>query len=205
MKDTTEKYLHSRDHYENLYDLHTIKQCLDYAQSVRKELDKERDATQFKKYTNKSFNRETQKVINVFINTLKGERFRSKAQTIQEWMDKDRKEQEKYDNATPPTGITCKECSAPTKVSSKDFLHSYEDNAQILFMFRCIKCNKGQALYEDGSEWIYDPPKCPQCAAPLNSEYTDVDDVSTTIWSCPDCTYKKEDTYDFKKSRLDRA
>lgn len=197
-------YLKEEQHYIDRYDLNTIKQCLDYAQSVRNGFDKERGVDKFKKYINKSFNRETQKVINVFINTLKGQRFKDKAITIQGWMDKDRKEQEKYDNATPPTGITCKECNAPTKVTSKDFLHSYEENAQVLFMFRCIKCNKGQAFYEDGTEWIYDPPKCPQCTAPLNSEYKDVDDESTTSWSCPDCSYKKEDTYDFKQSRLER-
>lgn len=119
-------------------------------------------------------------------------------------MDRDRKQQEKYDNATPPTRILCKECNSPTKVTSKDLLHSYEENAQVLFMFRCTKCNKGQAFYENGTEWIYDPPKCPQCNSPLNGDSKDVDEVMTTIWSCTNCPYKKEDVYDFKKSRLKR-
>jgi shikimate kinase len=198
------KYLKDEQHYADRYDLGTIEECLDYYQAIKKGFEEKRGYEEFKKFTNKKFNREVQKVLNLLINTLKGERFRKKAKAIQEWMDKDRKEQEKYDRAIPPTGIVCKECKAPTKVTNKDLLHSYEENSQVLFMFRCIKCNKGQAFYEDGTEWIYDPPKCPKCNAPLKSDHKDVDEVMTTTWSCTKCSYKKEDVYDFKKSRLER-
>ncbi|MGH7202829.1 MAG: hypothetical protein ACREHC_00100 [Candidatus Levyibacteriota bacterium] len=140
----------------------------------------------------------------MLVNTLKGERFRKKTKTIQEWRDRDRKEQEKYDHAIPPAGIACKACNAPTKVTNKDLLHSYEENSQVLFMFRCVKCNKGQAFYEDGTEWVYDSPKCPKCNTPLKSEHRDVDEVMTTMWSCSKCPYKKEDVHDFKKFRMER-
>lgn len=198
------KYLYDDQHYINRYDLHTIEECLDYYRTVKKGFEEKRYSEEFKKYTKKRFDQETQKVLNLFVNTFKGERFRNKAKTIQEWMDRDRKEQEKYDNATPPTAIPCKECNAPTKVANKDLIHSYEENSQVLFMFRCINCNKGQAFYEDGTEWIYDPPKCPKCSSPLNSDYKSVDEISTTTYSCSSCSYKKEDVYNFKKSRLER-
>lgn len=198
------QYLHDEQHYIDRYDLHTIEECLDYYQAIKKGFQEKRGSEEFKKYTNKAFTKEVQKVLNVMTNTLKGERFRNKAKTIQEWMDRDRKEQEKYDNATPPTGILCKECNSSTKLTSKDLLHSCEENGQVLFMFRCTKCNKGLAFYEDGTEWIYDPPKCPKCTAPLTSEHKDVDEVMTTTWSCTKCSYTKEDVYDFKKSRIER-
>lgn len=197
-------YLKDKQHYIDLYDLHTIEKCLDYYRAIKKGIKEKRNLDEFKKYTNKSFDREIQKVLNLFVNTLTGERFKDKDKTIQEWTDRDRKEQEKYDNATPPEGILCKECKSPTKVTSKDLLNSYEKNSQVLFMFRCVKCNKRQAFYEDGREWHYDTPKCPDCNTPLNSDYKDVDEVSTTTYSCPKCSYKKEDVYDFKKSRLER-
>ncbi|MDQ3098278.1 MAG: hypothetical protein M3Q44_00845 [bacterium] len=197
-------YLHDEQDYIDRYDLHTIEECLDYYKAVRKGFEEHRDKDEFKKYTKKSFTQEVQKVLNLMTNTLMGEQYRNKAKTIQEWMDRDRKEQEKYDNATPPPAVPCKECNAPIKVANKDLLHSYEEHAQVLFMFRCTKCNKGQAFYEDGTEWIYDPPKCPKCSAPLKSDHKDVNEVMTTTWSCTKCSYTKEDVYDFKKSRLER-
>src|SRR5258708_4649386 len=110
------KYLYDEQHYMDRYDLHTIEECLDLYKSIRKGFEEKNDLKQFKRYTKKQFAKEVQKVMNVFLFTLKGERFRKKAKTIQEWMGRDRKEQEKYDNATSPIGIVCKECKSPTTV-----------------------------------------------------------------------------------------
>lgn len=197
-------YLKDEQYYIDRYDVHTIEECLDYYRAIKKGFEGKKDSEELKKYTKKKFDQETQKVLNLFVNTFKGERFRNKAKTIQEWTDRDRKQQEKFDTATPPTAIPCKECNAPTKVTDKDLLHSYEENSKVLFMFRCVKCNKGQAFYEDGTEWLYEPPKCPRCDSPLNSDHENVDEVMTTTYSCPKCSYKKEDVYDFKKSGLER-
>ncbi|MCH7561658.1 MAG: hypothetical protein IIC67_09905, partial [Thaumarchaeota archaeon] len=115
-------------------------------------------------------------------------------------MDGDRKLQEKYDNATPPEDIYCKECHSPTKVISKDLLREYEANSQVVFLFDCVKCKKRQALYEDGTEWEYEALLCPKCNSPLEHKSKYVKEVSTTTYSCPKCSYKKQDVYDFKKS-----
>lgn len=198
------QYLKNEQHYTDIYDLGTIEECLDYYKAIEKGFDKHKDSEKFKKFTKKKFDREVRKMTNLAVNIIKGERYKNKARVIHEWMERDRKEQEKYDNAVPPKGIICKDCSAPTKVTNKDFLHSYEENAQVLFMFRCVKCNIGQAFYEDGTEWHYDPPKCPKCNAPLNNDIKDVDDVMTTTYSCTKCPYKKVDTHDFKKFKQER-
>ncbi|MFH0936933.1 MAG: hypothetical protein V1808_01415 [Candidatus Daviesbacteria bacterium] len=198
------QYLKDLQHYVDLYDLHTIEECLDYYSSIKKDFEEERNSDKFKKFSQEKFDCELKKMLNLTVNLIRGERFRNKAETIKKWMDEDRKQQEKYDNAIPPTGIICKVCSSPTTVESKDLFHSEKENSQVLFMFRCTKCKKGEAYYEDGTEWVFEPPKCPECGAPLNHDYKDVNEVMTTTYFCPKCSYKKEDVYDFKKSRLER-
>ena len=195
-------YLKDEQHYVDLYDLHTIEECLDYYWSIKKSFEKKRN--KFKKYSDKRFKKEVHKITSYTVNVIKGERYRYKAEKIKEWLDRDAKIQEKYDSAIPPEDICCKECYSTTKVVSKDLLDSYEDNSQVLFMFECVKCKKRQALYEDGTEWHYKPPSCPKCNTSLKSETKDVNKVLTTIYSCPNCSYKKKDVFDFKKSREER-
>ena len=71
-------------------------------------------------------------------------------------------------------------------------------------MFECVKCQKIQALYEDGTEWLYKAPNCPKCNNELNhlSKYSK--HILKTTYSCPKCTYKEESTDDFKKSEEER-
>ncbi len=198
------RYLKEEQYYLDRYDLHTIEECLDYYWAIKDGFEEKRNSEEFKKFTKEEFDKEVHKGTSYTVNVISIERYRHKAETIREWMDKDRKIQEKFDNATPPEEIYCKECFSRTKVTSRDLLGSYEDNEQVLFMFECLKCKKRQALYENGTEWHYEPPKCPKCNASLKVDSKDKDEVSTTIYSCPNCSYTKEDVFDFRKSREER-
>ena len=192
------QYLKEEQYYIDLYDLHTIEECLDWYFSLKEGMEKERG--KIKSLKPEEFDKEVHKGVSYTVNVMKIQRCRYKADTIKEWMDKDRRIQEKYDNATPPKDIYCTECFSATKVTSKDLLGGYEEKDKALFMFSCIKCNKRQALYEDGTEWIYTPPKCPKCNSPLNQDSKHTKNTLTTIYSCPNCSYKKKDVHDFKKS-----
>lgn len=193
-------YLKSEQSYIDRYDLSTIEECLDWYWKIKDGFEKDKNTEKFKKFSKEEFDKEVHKVTSYTVNVISIQRYRRKADTIKEWMDKDRKIQDKFDNSTPPENIYCKKCGSLTKVTSKDLLHSYEENAQVLFMFECLKCKKRQALYEDGSEWHYDPPKCPKCGSSLNHDSNHTKDKLTTIYSCPKCSYKEEDVHDFKKS-----
>lgn len=198
------KYLKNEQYYLDRYDLGTIKECLDYYSSIKKGFEKNRTSPEFTKYSQEKFDRETQKVLNLMVNVIKGERYKNKAKTVQEWVDRDTKTQEILDSAVAPKAIVCNSCGFPTKLTSRDLLNAYEENPQVLFMFRCTKCNKGQAFYEDGSEWVYDPPTCPKCDSDLNSKLKNVKEVLTTTYKCSKCTYIHKDVFDFKKSKEDR-
>ncbi len=198
------KYLQDDQHYVDLYDLHTIEECLDWYWNIRNGLEEKRDAEEVKKFTKEEFDKEVHKIASYTVNVIKAQRYKNKKETIQKWIDRDSKEQEKFDSAIAPYGILCKECSSSTKVISKDLLDSYEENSQVLFMFECLKCKKRQALYEDGTEWHHEDPKCPQCNSPLNDKTKNVRGVLTTTYTCPNCDYKKEDVHDFNKSKKER-
>lgn len=197
-------YLNDEQYYIDFYDLHTIEECLDYFNSIRDGFIKERKTT-FQKYTDEKFEGEVDKCLIRMLYVIKGERYKRKEKTIKEWMDRDRIMQEKYDNTPPPWNIHCKECGSDTTMTFKDLHNSYEPDAQMMFMFECVKCKKKQWIFEDGSEWVHDSPVCPKCKSPLRTSMKNKDEVLTTIYTCPKCSYSKKEVDDFKKSHEESA
>jgi len=197
-------YLKDDQYYIDLYDLHTIEECLDYYWSIKNGFIKSRKK-EFPKYTDEKFNQEINKCLNMMLFGIKGERYRHKVERIKEWTEKDKLVQEKYDKAIPPLGVLCRKCHSSTKVTSKDLLGSFEPDSKVLFMFECLKCKKRQALYEDGSEWEYEKPRCPKCKSPLkNTVKKPNKDLLIFIDSCTKCSYSKKYITDFEKSRKEQ-
>jgi len=195
------EYLKNKQYYIDLYDLHTIEECLDLCQIYKKGFSEKERLEKFKRYTKKSFNREMEKVFNLYLNVLKGERYENKEKTIQEWMERDRKVQEKYDDTPIPNNVKCQKCGGEMKMIMKDLLDSYGNNPYMQFMFECSKCNKRRSVLEDGSDWVYEKPKCPKCKSELKTEikFNDKDDATIFTETCPSCGYKNVDISDHKK------
>jgi DNA-directed RNA polymerase subunit M/transcription elongation factor TFIIS len=137
--------------------------------------------------------------------TLKGERYRHKKETIRDWMDKDRQMQEKYDHTPPPQNVQCQTCNSPTTITHKDLNLSYEPDSRMTFIFACVKCDKRQVLYEDGTEWKYNPPKCPKCKHPLKTDLKIKGDITTFTTKCAKCGYKNKDVDDHVKFRREQG
>jgi len=183
------QYLKDKQHYIDRYDILTIEDCLHHYCSVRDGMLKEKDK-QFAKYSQKKFEEEINKCLNLLLFSIKGQCYKNKAKTIQEWMDKDRKMQELYDNTPTPQDIRCKDCKTSMTYTDKNLHNAFDPNAQMTFMFKCTKCNKRQVVYKDGSEWKYDPPKCPKCKHNLKTDLKFKGDVSIFTSKCPKCGYK---------------
>lgn len=198
------RYLKDEQHYIDRYDLYTIEECLGYYRNIRDGLEKKKDSKEFRKVNKEELDKEVNKVASYIINIIKARRYERKKEMIQEWMDRDRKAQEKFDNAAPLKKVLCKECFSPTEIISKDLWNIYEEDSQVLFMFECLKCKKRQAFYEDGIKWHMEEPECPKCNSTMNrkSEYTK--NILTIIYSCPNCTYKNKEVDDFNKSDKER-
>lgn len=163
-------YLKDEQEYTDRYDLHTIRECIDYQNAMLKGMEEGRNTGEFKKYSPEKYEQECNKVINLYMNTIIGERFRHKAETISKWVEEDRKLQDKFDNTPEPPNVLCKVCGSPTKMTMKELFDSFNANSKMSFMYECLKCKKRQILYEDGSEWDYTPPKCPECGKPLDTD-----------------------------------
>jgi predicted RNA-binding Zn-ribbon protein involved in translation (DUF1610 family) len=192
-------------YYIDRYDLATIKECISYYNGFIDKFRKSRNNEEFKKYTDKQFADEVNRTISLAVNVLKGARYQYKAETIKEWVERDRLTQEKYNNAAPPQSILCKVCGSPTKVTSKDIMDPFNADAKVLFMFECVNCGKRQAIYEDGTELVNEPPKCPKCdySLKIDMKHNSKRDTLTTISSCPNCKYTDKVVDDFKKSQKD--
>jgi hypothetical protein len=197
---TMSRYLKDDEYYIDLYDLHTVEECLSYYNGIKENFKKRRTAKNFKKFSEKEFDKEVNKVASYIVNMIKAKRYERKKEVIQEWKEKDRKDQEKFDNAIAPQRILCKKCFSPAKVILKNLDGLHEEDSKVLFFFECIKCKKRQVIYEDGTERHSEKAECPKCSYPLDEKFTYTEDVLTTFYSCPNCSYKNKETCDFSKS-----
>jgi Zn finger protein HypA/HybF involved in hydrogenase expression len=191
--------LQDGQHYKDLYDLFTIEKCLYVYRDIQDDFEKKRDTEEFKNFNKNEFDKEVNKAASYYINSIKIQRYKNKKETIQEWMNRDRKDQEKIDKAIPPQGVLCKQCSSTSEFTFKDLWYTYEENAKVLFWFECPNCKKRRAVYDDGTEWYYKPPNCPKCDSPLNHKSQALSNVVTTVYSCPNCSYKNEEVDDYNK------
>lgn len=127
----------------------------------------------------------------------KGEEYRNKEKIINEWIEKDKIKQDKYDNTKEPMRVFCDQCNWEMELDGKS-LHDFSDEPMsMLFFFRCPKCHKGKGVFEDGK--IYKPmvEKCPHCGRELNTEKIRKDEVITTNYTCK-CGYKDKEVWDLK-------
>src|SRR3989344_1580309 len=96
-------YLKPMECYIDLYDLFTINECLDsirFYQKVYKEKSTHED---LKKIPAEEIFRGFSMVLNWSLYATKGNRYKHKKERIQEWINRDQKKQDKYDNTLVST------------------------------------------------------------------------------------------------------
>ena len=196
------QYLNNLEYYNDLYDLLTIKDCINSYWRLRDGMEKRRG--ELKDLTDEEFNRDLNKMLNWHLYTVEGERYRQKKKRIDEWMARDKIEQDKYDNTPTPLGILCSKCKAPMKSTLKQLDTPYEKPMKMMFCFECPKCKKRKWILEDGSEWEHDPPKCSKCGKKAKSTVKRKGKIITWTTTCLTCGHKDVDVDDFEKSDKER-
>lgn len=197
------KYLQDYSYYEDLYDIHTIEQCLNWFNGMKAGMEKHRSEFVPEPPHHTDFDHEVLKVCSYTVNTLAAERYRHKKETIRDWMDKDKIKQDFFDSAIPEDPI-CEKCGSLMQVIDKT-LHDYLDKpTKVSFIYECLKCKARIIRYSDGSPWDYQKPTCPECGGALKDKCTEKKEVLTITSSCKSCKYKTIDVTDFKKSREER-
>jgi len=193
------KYLKSDKHYNDQYDLFTIKECLGLEEQSLK-LTK---SLQKIKASEKDKTKASIMVHNLLLYHAKGEKYKKKAETIRKWMDADQLRDEKLANTSPPSGIFCDYCDEVMSVYEKVLHDIGIDKLWILFFFKCSHCNKRKALFEDGEEFSY-TERCPKCKSEIKSKDSRKGNIVTTLYSCPNCGYKNKEVMDLDKNREQR-
>lgn len=197
------QYLKDEIYYNELYDKHTIEECRWWEKQKNAE-----NAVSIKEKDLKKTYVEKKNLMHFTIEFslyfIKGERYREKFETIRGWMNRDRARDEHQKNAIEPRNIHCLGCSSIMNVELKD-LHTElnEKNERVLFMFRCLKCQKARAYWEDGEEWGPSPNPCPKCKIGRleSSSVSRKDYFIMTVYSCSRCGHRETETFELGKKR----
>lgn len=187
-------YLKDKQYYSDLYDLHTIKICIEWAKQA---IDRCNKDEAFLKFPKNEQVRAKNILVEMPMYYKKGERYRDREKTISDWMEKDGLEQEKYNNAVEPQSVFCPVCNWAMGSEGKT-LHNFSDEPmRVLFFFRCPKCRKGRGIFDDGQEFILKKALCPKCKEELKDTQSRKGEIITTISKCK-CGYKNKDVWDMK-------
>ncbi len=196
------KYLYEEQHYIDRYDLNTIKESLDWEKRVL-----EKDLPD---YNGKKLSEESQKHFKQFFIDLplyfrKGERYKNKKQRIQEWIDRDKRLDEKYENAVEPQNIYCTSCGEKMIATSKELYDFTDEPLKILFFFDCPSCRKCRGIFDTGEEFRAHQNLCPQCKYPVEMSLKSKGN-KVTVWTtyCSHCGFKKREVNDFAKWEKER-
>lgn len=198
------EYLKEKQHYIDLYDLFTIKDCLEMIDICTKvyidNAEKEEAQGLSKADRAKGSNWATNQQLYI----IKASRYNRKEETIQKWMEKAAKEQEQYDKTPEPRNIRCPDCQKLMQVKIKD-LEMLENPMRMSFLFGCSSCNKKRWIYEDGTEQEPTPMLCPKCKAEVEiSVVKETKDKVVWKTTCSSCSFIETKTDDFTKSRAER-
>jgi len=197
------KYLLEMSEYEDIYDLHTIENCLSIFNNLKVGMEKHRSEFVPEPPHHADFDYEVLKACSYTVNVLAINRHRGKHKFITEQMGKDKITQDIFDKSMPVI-INCDKCNSSTRVIDKNLHENADGSKKVSFMYECEACKTRQILYADGSVWDYKEPKCPECNGELKNTYTGNKKKLSTKTTCSDCSYKNISVIDFEKNRLER-
>lgn len=200
-------YLKDEQYYTDLYDLITIKECIDVIKFCHKIFQEKFNDEAIKGVPKEEKERGFNYILNMQILTIKTSRYSHKEQRIAEMFEKDREKQDFYDNTPAPANITCDTCGK-LLVSDMKMLEDYTDKPmRVLFYYPCKTCKTKQAIYNTREEFISKPKLCPKCGVEIKEKHTiknkGKSKIITWIRTCPSCKFTETEIDDFEKSHAE--
>ena len=196
-------YLKPMECYIDLYDLFTINECLDLIRFYQKVYKEKSTHEDLKKVPAEEILRGFSMVLNWSLYATKGNRYKHKKERIQEWINRDQKKQDKYDNTLEPT-YNCPSCKTPMESFDKTLDHTTNDeNLRMLFFFKCPSCDKRAGVYDTGEIRVSKPYLCPKCNKEATYTHKEQGKISKWTTKCKSCGYKNEEIDDFEKKRAE--
>jgi hypothetical protein len=195
-----ETYLQEEQYYSDLYDLQTIKECLRYYHALKSKMPEMMAQPKVQHLSEEKRKNDWLRIMNIVVYSIKTSRFEHKRATIEEWMNKDRIKQERFD-AAQESELYCPKCNVMLNVIDKTLRDWPENTLRILFLYECPRCNLRKDQYDTGEEYKREPDLCEKCGAEIKVtiKFDKKKDTTTWIHKCTRCDYKKVEVENNKK------
>jgi len=196
-KDT---FLREEQYYIDLHDLHTIEQCLDYGMALYSKLPEIMSDPKLQSISEEKRNNDWLRSINIVVHSIKVSRFKDKKTVIDEWMQKDRIKQERFNNAQEDE-LYCSKCKVLLQVFLKELYDRSNSDLKILFFYKCPRCNFRTGKFDTGEEYESKPMMCDKCGSEVDVQIKtdEKKDVTTWIYKCTGCDFQEKIVDDHKK------
>lgn len=184
------QYVETREYYEDLYDLFTIKECLRL-----KNKNQTRNNTKGAGLHNfaKDF----------LIYFIKGDRYKKRESVINSWIDRDQEKQDFFDHSEEPLDVECLECNSSMFCIHK-ILEDYSDkDLKVLYMFECSKCGKRRCVYENAEPKEIKPDLCDKCSNEVKRTTKRRNNVITIKLNCKNCGWTDTEKLDLNEDSDD--
>jgi hypothetical protein len=196
-------YLDDRNHYESIYDRHTIETArrnIVYYHNFYKDLEKK--LTKDDKIDRPG----NALLLNAFYMQAVGgeliQRYNDREATIEKWMARDMAKDDQISSARITKEPYCQHCKKTgLRITDKSLMHRREnhnidDPEDVLFMLRCPHCYKNSACWEDGTAWKPKPTLCSKCNTEMKHKTAKTKKAITFSYTCPSCKYSYNDKID---------
>lgn len=196
-------YLREKQHYIDLYDLHTIDECLYWKTNLEAKTLEMFNDPKVKHIPAEKRKTDLLRLMAITINSIKVVRYKDKAKTIEEWMEKDKTEQDYYDTAQP-VEMYCPKCNILLEDFFKTLINDPNKPLKVLFYYKCKKCDYRYGQYDDGTEHISKKETCPTCHCEMIRTDKKKDKTIVTALKCPKCKHAEKSVLDLDHSEWEK-
>ncbi len=186
----TYTYLKERPHYEERYDRHTVERCRWHEQPHPMSDDGEDSA---EKFTDRQKQWALDFATEWMLLQIVGERYLKREETINEWMESDKKRDEAMERARTPL-LRCPSCGKAMECIYKHFNFDIDNTKRewIEFFLACKECKQSKTVFENGMEVSEKPSLCTKCKKVVETTTKKKKDKEYFIDTCKHCGHIEE-------------
>jgi len=182
------QHLKDRSHYEDMYDKFTVDWCRRFEEprpiSDEELKDKELSFSQIQWLHDLS--------TDWLLFQEAGNRFLRREETIQEWMERDKRRDRMVEQAQVPL-VRCPSCGKAMECVYTDVRSDIDSDREWLEFFLCCKpCKQGKDVYENGSEVPRKPILCEKCNREVETDIKKKNGKRYYIETCKHCGHVEE-------------
>jgi len=182
------QHLKDRSHYEDMYDKFTVDWCRRFEEprpiSDEELKDKELSFSQIQWLHDLS--------TDWLLFQEAGNRFLRREETIQEWMERDKRKDRMVEQAQVPL-VRCPSCGKAMECVYTDVRSDIDSDREWLEFFLCCKpCKQGKDVYENGSEVPRKPILCEKCNREVETDIKKKNGKRYYIETCKHCGHVEE-------------